>query len=598
MPAGAPIPADPVPSPQQATVVSRILEQHFSTYQRAFAIAVPFAILALWTLRDALPRTFLALWAVIFLSINLVRALADRKFKQTPPAERVERVWALRATAGHGFGGLTWGILGAATIVLRPDAPEYSFILFFILTIFATFQVSNPSRYPPAYYAWLAGAMGPTLFAALLQNTEVFRLLFALGVIFVFSVYLVGRRSHRLMIDGIARDLDRARLMQDLLNKTAALDEANRAKTRFLAAASHDLRQPMQAVVLLVESLQERIAEPGHRRIVESIRTSVVSMATLLNAILDVSKFDAGTVKPDRSHFRLSQVLDRLANEFAPQARQKGLTFRVRPSDAMVETDPILLYRILANLCNNALRYTNAGGILVGCRRRGRGVAVEVWDTGIGIPAGQHAEIFREFHQLANPQRDRGQGLGLGLAIVERTAKLLDHPLGLRSREGSGSVFSITVPRGDPARVRVAEPTRAEALEGCTVLVVDDEAEVRSAMSLLLDGWGVKVLAAASGTEADAILAASGMAPHVGLVDYRLPGEENGVQVLERLRVRYPEFDGILVTGDIAPAILREARDARFEILHKPLRPARLRSLLGAMWRRQVTGARAATPAP
>ncbi|HET6265486.1 MAG TPA: hybrid sensor histidine kinase/response regulator [Usitatibacter sp.] len=597
MPYGAATPAA-IPPPPAATVVSKILEQHFSTYQRAFAIAAPFAILALWVLRDALPHTFLALWAVIFLAINLVRSLADRKFKRTPPPERIDRVWALRATAGHGFGGAAWGLLGAATIVLRPDAPEYSLILLFIITIFATFQVANPSRYPPAYYAWLAGAMVPTLSAALLQNTDVFRALFALGVIFIFSVTVVGRRSHRLMADGIARDLERARLMQDLLDKTAALDEANRAKTRFLAAASHDLRQPMQAVVLLVESLQERISEPAHRRIVESIRTSVVSMATLLNAILDVSKFDAGTVKPDRAHFRLSQVLDRLANEFTPQARQKGLTLRVRPSDVMVETDPVLLYRILANLCNNALRYTHAGGILVGCRRRGRSVSVEVWDTGIGIPADQHAEIFREFHQLANPQRERGQGLGLGLAIVQRTAKLLDHPLGLRSREGSGSVFSITLPRGDPTRVRVAEPARAEALEGSTVLVVDDEAEVRAAMSLLLEGWGVKVLAAANGTEADAILAASGMAPDMALVDYRLPGEENGVQLLARLRGRYPRSDGILVTGDIAPEVLREARDAGFEILHKPLRPARLRSLLGAMWRRQVTGSRVAAPAP
>ena len=569
------------------TVLARVLEQHYGTHKRALAVALPFAVLALWMLRNALPHTFLALWVAVFLAVNLSRAIAASSFAFTPPERRDERMWARRAIAGHAVGGATWGLLGAGTIVFRPDAPEYTLLIFFIFTIFATFQVANPTRYPPAYYAWIAFSIGPTLVAALLQDSEIYRSLAALGAAFVVSLTIVGRHSHRLMLLGIERDLDRARLMENLTSQADALDEANRAKTRFLAAASHDLRQPMQAVVLLVESLQERIREPEQRRIVDSIRTSVASMSALLNAILDVSKFDAGTVKVERSHFPVAQVLERLASEFASPANRKALAFRVRPSNAIVETDPILLYRILANFCNNALRYTPHGGILVAARRRGREVAIEVWDTGMGIPDDQHREIFREFHQLANPQRDRSQGLGLGLAIVERTAKLLGHTVSVRSREDHGSVFSVRVPRGDPAKVRIVEAARTDALDGCTVLVIEDEAEIRSAMSILLEGWGVRAVAARDGTEADALLAGIPVAPDVAIVDYRLPGAETGIALLQRFKRTHPGSGGILVTGDIGAEVLREAQAAGLEVLHKPVRPARLRSLLGVMRRRK-----------
>ena len=596
MPYGAATPQPPTHPAAPRSVLAELLDQHYRTHPRALLVALPFALLALWVLRNALPHTFLAAWAILFFAVNLVRAVAARTYSLTPPEDRDERPWARRAVAGHAFGGIAWGILGAGTIVMRPEAPEYALIIFFIFAIFATFQVANPSRYPPAYYAWLAASMGPTLIAALLQDSEVYRSLVALGAIFVFTVSFVGRHSHRLMLDSISKELERSRLLDELIAKSNALDEANRAKTRFLAAASHDLRQPMQAAVLLVESLQERTREAENRRIVESIRNSVISMSALLNAILDVSRFDAGTVKPERSHFPVAQVLDRLRGQFAQAAKQKHLEFRVRPCDAVVETDPILLYRVLVNFCNNALQYTAAGGVLVGCRRRGAGVVIEVWDTGVGIAADKHREIFREFHQLANPQRDRGQGLGLGLAIVERTAGLLGHALALRSRPGRGSVFSIAVPVGDAAQVRAVDRPAIADLAGCTVLVIEDEAEIRAAMTILLEGWQCRVLAAASASEADAVLGRAGRSPDVLLVDYRLPGHENGVKLLQRLQQLHPGAGAILITGDVDPAILREAGDAGCQILHKPLRPARLRSLLGGFWRARTAAARDAAP--
>jgi hypothetical protein len=187
-----------------------MLDQHVGAYMRAIAVATPFAILAVWVLRNTLPHRFLAAWVAGFLAINLVRSMAARKFAATAPEHRNERVWALRAIAGHGLGGSMWGILGAATIVLAPGSPEYSLIIFFIFTIFATFQAANPSRYPPAYWAWITAAMGPPLFAAVLQDSEIYRTLFTLGVVFVFSLWVVSRRSHRMMVDGIATDLERS----------------------------------------------------------------------------------------------------------------------------------------------------------------------------------------------------------------------------------------------------------------------------------------------------------------------------------------------------------------------------------------------------
>jgi CheY-like chemotaxis protein len=273
----------------------------------------------------------------------------------------------------------------------------------------------------------------------------------------------------------------------------------------------------------------------------------------------------------------------------------RNLELRVASSSAVVESDPILLFRILANITTNALRYTERGKVLIGCRRRKAGLVIEVHDTGPGIPEDEIKDIFREFYQLGNPQRDREQGLGLGLAIVERSAKLLGHALEVRSRVGHGSTFSIRVPYGSPDAIHAVDKSRrAEwtSLEGCTVLVVEDEKEIRAAMAILLESWGCEVLVAASGMEAFALLDGSAAEPDVILADYRLPGADNGIHIIAAVRARYPNATGILITGDVAPPVLRAAEESGYRLLHKPLRPARLRALLGNVWRERDSGSR------
>ncbi len=565
-----------------------VLAIGFHAYPRALLNGSLFACMMVALMWSGLPHGFLVGWLAVFLALAAARLALARAFLRAAPAAARLGDWTRHAALGYACTGLAWGILGAAAIHFAPGTQIYLLMVGFLIALFAVLQTQTTGAHRTVYLSFLVCAMGPIVVASVLGNAPFYGLrLLTEGLLFVICV-LVGRSGNRYMVDSIAMRYENLELLHDLTSQKEELDKANAAKTHFLAAASHDLRQPMQALVLLVESLQDRVQEPKTRSIVRSMRSSVHTMAALLNAILDISKFDAGTVKPVRSHFRVDNVLDRLRTSFANQALEKNLVLTVMPTATVVETDPILLYRILSNITTNALRYTDRGKVLVGCRRRKQGLAIEVWDTGPGIPQDELRDIFKEFHQLGNPTRDRDQGLGLGLAIVERTANLLGHPIVVRSRVGHGSMFSIRVPYGDAAKIRASDPSRPAqwaSLEGCIALVVDDDKEIRAAMSMLLEGWSCKVLSASSGPEARALLDSSGSSPHVVLADYRLPGEENGINVIRSVQRAHPGAAGILISGDIAPEILKEAEDSGFRLLHKPLRPARLRALLGRTWR-------------
>jgi signal transduction histidine kinase/ActR/RegA family two-component response regulator len=566
-------------------VLVELLEQHFTSYSRSLTTALPFAAVSALLMRNTIPASLLVAWFVGFCLTIASRYATIHAFRAKPADTRELRLRLKFAVLGHALGGISWGILGTLALHLAPDHPENVGIVFFVVGMFAAFQAANPTRYEPAYFAWLLAAMVPILSAASVNADPRYHTMAIMGTLFLVMITLTGRRASQLMMETIAKRQENARLLADLLAQKEALAEANRAKTRFFAAASHDLRQPMQAVVLLVESLQERVTEPATRRIVESITTSVVAMSALLNELLDISRFDAGTVKVQKSTFPVARLLDRLRNGFSAAARQKGLFFRVRRCSAVIESDPILLYRVMVNLLNNALRYTKSGGVLVGCRQRADGLWIEVWDTGIGIPKESFKDIFREFHQLANPQRDREQGLGLGLAIVERTTRLLDHPIGLRSRVGRGSVFAVRVPYGDPAKVVVAERAQAaDDLEGLDVLVVEDERDIRVAMVTLLQGWGCNVVAVDSAAGADIVVADGSFVPDVVLADYRLP-DDNGLNVIAKIRACCPDAAAIIISGDIGADVLKEEEASGYHVLHKPMRPARLRALLGSIWR-------------
>jgi signal transduction histidine kinase len=376
------------------------------------------------------------------------------------------------------------------------------------------------------------------------------------------------------------------RHQRDDLNRRlrAALDSAesaNRAKTRFLASASHDLRQPIHALSLFSGSLLLRPMDARTAVIADQIDKAVQSLASQLDALLDISRLDAGVIERSISTVDLKEMLLQLEQEFRPLADRKGLRLSLRcPSWAVVRTDPLLFQRILRNLLSNAVKYTEQGEVSVTVEGVYDSFRVTVGDTGPGIPESEQGRVFEEFYQLNNPERDRAKGLGLGLAIVRRLTELLDVKLQLQSLPGSGSRFSIDVPaakRNDPP-VLEAPAIQDGSWQHIQVLVIDDEEAVRLGMKTLLEEMGFRVQVAAS-TEA-AIDAARQIPPSIVLADWRLRGEDNGMRTIHALRVVWPQLPAVLISGDTAPDRLREAHLAGISLLHKPVSSTLLRETI------------------
>jgi signal transduction histidine kinase/CheY-like chemotaxis protein len=377
------------------------------------------------------------------------------------------------------------------------------------------------------------------------------------------------------------------------VNKTSAqlgdlyhkLELANLAKSRFLAAASHDLRQPLHALNLFLDQLRNARNRAERKELLARIDTAVISMNDLFDALLDISKLDAGVLTPDISDFPVDRLLKRVETTFLAAARGKGLRLRVVPSAAWVRSDFILLERILLNLVSNAVHYTERGGIVIGCRRRNGRMRIDVCDSGIGIPEDQRRNIFGEFYQLDGATRDRAGSLGLGLAIVDRLCCLLDHPIELSSQVGRGSRFSVSVPAA-PAGAGVTEAAAtslsvALAEPGKLIVVIDDDAAVRESTRGLLQRWGCRVATAACEDTVLARLAELGGTPDLIICDYRLAHGQTGFELINRLRgacgAQIPAF---LISGDTSPERLREAHEEGYYLLHKPVRPSTLRSLV------------------
>jgi signal transduction histidine kinase/ActR/RegA family two-component response regulator len=370
-----------------------------------------------------------------------------------------------------------------------------------------------------------------------------------------------------------------------------AAEDANLTKTRFVAAASHDLLQPLNAARLFATALQDRLDDDGLKEMAGRIETSLRVSEEVLDDILDMARLEGGAMHAEITDFPVADVLQELQVQFAPLAQRRGLQLRVVKQPCWVHTDRVLLRRILQNLVSNALRYTQRGGVLVGCRRRGSHVEVQVWDSGPGIPERNQRMIFGEFRRLGAASPWGEHGLGLGLSICDRIARLLGLQLGLRSQPGRGSVFSVRVPRCEDAVARqraaavAAKPAVAlpSSLVGLTVLCVDNEQEILDGMQALLGRWGMKVLTARDSDEA--LRLAGSERPQVLLVDYRLSkGDRDGLDLLEELsRGRAEPLAAALITADHGSDVAERARSLGIPLMRKPVKPAALRAMLSAL---------------
>ncbi|ACJ00823.1 ATP-binding protein [Rhodospirillum centenum] len=363
-------------------------------------------------------------------------------------------------------------------------------------------------------------------------------------------------------------------------------ERANRAKSRFLAAASHDLRQPFQAMRLFLHLLESRLEDATQIDLAHKLGESLDSGETLLNALLELSALEAATVTPSLATVPVAPMLRRLAQEFAPQAAVKGLRLRVVPASVDIRSDPVLLDRMLRNLLSNAVRNTAGGGLLLGARRQDGHLRLEVWDTGSGIPAEKQQAIFEEFVQLDDGPRDRRQGLGLGLAIVQRTAQLLGHRVGVRSVPGKGSCFSVTVPVAAavaPAAGGGGDGEAQDGSRGIVVAVAEDDRLQLAALEAMLTDWGLRPVAAPDAPGLLAALERLGRAPELVISDYRLPGGGLGTDLIAQVRTRFgAAVPGMLLTGDTHPDLLEQAGRLGIAIEHKPIHPNRLRRTIEA----------------
>ena len=363
--------------------------------------------------------------------------------------------------------------------------------------------------------------------------------------------------------------------------REVALDDARRAnaaKSRFLAAASHDLRQPIQAASWFLAVLEERATALELHEAVQSLRQCLNSSQSLLDALLDVSRLDAGVIEVRRQAVEVGDLFEELEVEFAPQAAAKGLALVIVGTSARVESDSLLLRRVLQNYLANAIRYTSAGRVLMGARHTAGGSRIEVWDSGPGIAPERHGEIFDEFIQIGNPERDRRQGLGLGLSIVRRIADLMGAGYGVRSAPGRGAMFWVELPQARSSATIADEPSAAAGLAGRRIAVIDDDPAQLAGLSAFLGILGCDVMA---GENAAAVIAAAGGRPPEAVVaDYRLRGGATGLDAIAALQQAWGPRPAALLTGDTDPGRLAEARASGLRLLHKPVQPDALRRCL------------------
>jgi signal transduction histidine kinase/CheY-like chemotaxis protein len=379
------------------------------------------------------------------------------------------------------------------------------------------------------------------------------------------------------------------RLNSELALAKSAAEDASISKTRFLAAASHDILQPLNAARLYVTSLVERQHSGEETRLVENIDESLQAIEEILGALLDISRLDAGAMTTSISSFKMADLMRSLEIEFAPIARAKNLALVFVPCSLPVESDRLLLRRLLQNLISNAIKYTPRGRVLVGCRRRGASLKICVYDTGVGIPTVKRGEIFKEFHRLEQGARI-ARGLGLGLSIVERLARVLNHGIAIDANAGGGSVFSVTVPTATAINhttaVTSATPLSRTPISGALIVCIENDAAILDGMKTLLTAWDAEVIAVTDPDAAIERIEAAGGRVTGLLVDYHLD-RGNGIAAIRDIRRRFGEgLPAVLITADRSPHVRAAAREENVAVINKPVKPASLRALLG-QWRLQ-----------
>ncbi len=559
----------------------RFIYNNLTTILLSLSVFPAVVVMIFW---PHISHTLLLSWGAAAYLITGLRFALVFAYKRLNPPDSEAYKWG----AYFALTSVLWGsLLGITGIIfLIPDSIAHQVFILTVVLGLAAGSLAVITYWLPCFLAYVIPSVGIIIAGMLMKGSSEWVSLGLLTMVFLLFLLRLGFTSHKAAIQGISLKFKNLDLIEQLREQKNRAEYANHSKTQFLASASHDLRQPVHALALFADALKYEVSSPKGQNIMTNLTKSIESIDDLLSSLLDISKLDAGVVKVKASDIRLDPILSKIRSEFHNQAINKSIRFQVCDSDLSVRSDPVLLTNLLRNFVSNAFRYTDAGGILVGCRKRGKNAIIEVWDTGLGIPEEEKDKIFNEFYQLNNPERDRNKGLGLGLAICQRLCQLLKHDLSMNSVHGKGSVFRIHLPQAEPSyaetTVRIFPPTLQ--LESRVIMVVDDEKEILDAMRAVLQAWKCEVLTAASGEEALQMIAQSNAKPELIICDYRLRGHEKGPNVISSVQLALNKrIPGVIVTGDTAPERIREAQTSGHLLLHKPIKPAELYNILQAL---------------
>lgn len=528
-------------------------------------------------------------WLGFFWSVLCVRIGLILLFKRIRPTPGALPSWSRYYTGTVWLNGLAWGLPAQW---LTPEDLVLVFFYALVISGFVAGAVPGLAFKIRAFYGFAILTIAPFAVKIFQMGGDTYYMIGVLSVLFLVINTASARISNGRIRKQVLLEYENRSLVRKLNQEKERAEEATLAKSRFLAAASHDLRQPLHALGLFVDTLDTDHSSFQGNDTLSNIRSSTENIVGLLNGLLDISRLDAGAEQPDLKSFPIQLVLDQLERNGKTPAREKNLELRIRPCDVWVRSDVNMLLRILTNIMVNAIKYTPQGEVLVACRRRGENLWLEIYDTGEGIEEENLERIFEEFYQVNNPARDRRKGLGLGLAIVQRLAALLECDLDLVSVPGRGSRFRIALPREESRDI--ISDTREQFVDdvaGAVILVVDDDAAILAAMETVLHNWSCTPILAESISQALEKLQVLGCLPDLAIMDYRLADGASGIQVINEINSRLEiELPVIIVTGEAAPEQLREVQESSYPLLHKPVSAAELRSLISYLLEKKAAG--------
>ncbi|WP_197508876.1 ATP-binding response regulator [Hydrogenophaga crassostreae] len=565
-----------------------LLESNQSASPAAFVIALIFWLAIYHQLSDPI----VLVWAVLIHLNQLVRYWWVRRHSQSTemPEERPREAIFLLFLLGAN--GAVWG---AAAVLFLPVSDVL--VAAFVVVVTLSIHSGGMTWMAPVKAAVISFSVPLTALltlALILQGETVYWVGGVLIFLYAMTSWKYAMQHHKLLTDSLVARYEKMALAEQLARQVELVELASQEKTLFLAAASHDLRQPLHAIALCSAVLEVSLRHTPDHDTASRLLKSIHLLGTSFDAMLDISRLDAGTVHAAVVPVPLQSGFEALNNVFSEQAGERGLELRVRSTDLWVRSDAELLQRMLANLVANALKYTHQGGVVVVARQRQEEIWIDVRDTGLGMASDQIEHIFDEFYQINNPGRDRSKGLGIGLAIVDRLSRLLEHPIVVRSREGHGSLFRLVLPPASAEQQHACQPVlptgnaapNADLPE--RVMVLDDDEDVRYAIATLLQIHGVKTTCVGSANEAWAALQSQPLDdPHaVLLCDVRLANGKDGLDFSSGLAAKMDDPPRvILLTGETAPASLQRLRESDFEVLFKPVSAHKLMAALAQVVR-------------